>query len=251
MPASSVPFSNSVFCARKSRDAGERRGAGPAVHERDPVEEDRRRERAEHEVLHAGFERAQPAAVEGGEHVQRDRERLERDEHDDEVVGRGHHEHAGRREQQEREVLGSREAFAPQVLAREQERHGRREHDDDAEEHGEAVDAHHPRHGRDRAVVADVHPLPGEGAAGGEQSPDRQRECDARGPGSVAQQGAEQDDEDARADEREHRGDREPVDRRGGDGLDDAHHFEPAPDPPSSEPPESSTLAMPGGFGSR
>ena len=34
-------------------DAGERRGAGGAVHERDAVEEDRRRERAEHEVLDA------------------------------------------------------------------------------------------------------------------------------------------------------------------------------------------------------
>ena len=48
----------------------------------------------------------EPAPVEGGEHVQRDRQDLEREEHDDQVVRRRHHDHAGRREEHQREVLG-------------------------------------------------------------------------------------------------------------------------------------------------
>ena len=123
------------------RDPGEVRRAGRAVDERDAVEEHRRRERAEQEVLEAGLLRREPAAVERGEHVQRDRQDLERQEDGDEVVGRRHQHHAGGRAQHQRDSTrdsrgargaGSRSdsnsasSVAPRIT--------------DLHEHGEAVD---------------------------------------------------------------------------------------------------------------
>ena len=108
-------------------DAGEVGRAGPAVDERDAVEEHRRRERAEQEVLEPGLLRRGAAAVERGEHVQRDREDLERQEDRDEVVGRRHQHHAGGRAQHQREVLGPFEVLAFQVARREQQREQRRD----------------------------------------------------------------------------------------------------------------------------
>jgi hypothetical protein len=74
-------------------DSRQRRRTGGAVDHRHAVEHHRRGERAEDEVLEAGLAGLQPAAVEGGEHVEGDREDLEGQEHDDEVVGRRHQEH--------------------------------------------------------------------------------------------------------------------------------------------------------------
>ena len=107
MPASSVPSCDEHVGAQEVLDPDERRGPGGAVGERHAVEQHRGGERAEHEVLDAGFERARTGAVVGGQHVQRDREHLECHEHDDEVVGAGHHEHAGRGEQHQRDVFGA------------------------------------------------------------------------------------------------------------------------------------------------
>ena len=101
--------------ARNCRDAGEVGRAGRAVDERDAVEEHRRRERAEQEVLEAGLLRREAPAVERGEHVQRDRQDLERQEDRDEVVGRRHQHHAGGRAEHQREVLGPLEVLALQV----------------------------------------------------------------------------------------------------------------------------------------
>ena len=97
------------------RDPREVRRAGRAVDERDAVEEHRRRERAEQEVLEAGLLRREAPAVERGQHVQRDREDLERQEDRDEVVRRRHQHHAGGRAQHQREVLGTLEVLAAQV----------------------------------------------------------------------------------------------------------------------------------------
>ncbi len=143
--------------------------------ERDPVQEDRRRERAEHEVLDAGFLRAQPAAVECGEHVQRNRQHLEREEHDDQVVRGGHDDHAEAGEEHQREVLGRFELLATQVGDGHQQRERGRDDDEDPEVHAEAVDAHHARHRADRTVVTDVDPLPGERSAGCEHAGRRER----------------------------------------------------------------------------
>ena len=225
-------------------DARERRGPGSAVHERDAVEEDRRGERAEHEVLDPRLLRAEAPAVERGEHVQRDRQDLEREEHDDQVVRGGHHEHPERREDDQREIFGSFELLAPQVRDRHEQRHRRRDHHDDAEEHAEAVDAHHAAHRGDRPVVADVHPLPCERPRGGEDPGRGDDEPGHRRPRSPPQHRADHHDDERGAPEGDLGRDRQPVDRRRPDRLGHGHHF-----PPSR--PFWSTFAMPGGLGSR
>ncbi len=96
-------------------DLDEVRAAGGAVGEGDAVEQERRGERPEDEVLHAGFLRRGPPQVHGGEHVDGQREDLEAEEQDDEVVGGGHQDAArGRQEHQDVE-LGAVHAFPPQV----------------------------------------------------------------------------------------------------------------------------------------
>ncbi len=62
---------------------------GVAVEQRQTVEEERRGERAEQEVLHRGLLRQQPPAPgHAGHQVQRQRQHLERDEHEQQVVRR-------------------------------------------------------------------------------------------------------------------------------------------------------------------
>ena len=105
--------------------------AGVAVEQRDAVEEERRGERAEQEVLQRRLLAEQPAAAgQPAEQVERQREHLERDEHREQVVGRREQQHAADREQQQREDLGLLEAGAvtpPLVLgARQRGRPGRR-----------------------------------------------------------------------------------------------------------------------------
>ncbi len=141
------------------RDAGEVRGAGGAVDERDAVEEDGRREGAEQEVLEPGLLRGEALAVERGEHVQRDREDLERQEDGDEVVGRRHQHHAGGRAQHQREVLGALEVLAPQVAAGQQQREQGGAEDHRLHEHREPVDRDQPAQGLVRTVAVDEAPL--------------------------------------------------------------------------------------------
>src|SRR5207244_3867966 len=116
------------------------------------------------------------AAVERGQDVQRDREDLEREEHDDEVVGGGHREHAGGRQQYQREVFGSLETLALDVADGEQE--GERGGGDDhpAEEHAEPVDAKHAGDRRDGAVVLELAPLADEERGRRRPAADRQHD---------------------------------------------------------------------------
>ena len=72
-----------------------------AVEQREAVQEERRRERAEQEVLDRGLLREQPAAPgHAGHQVQRQRQHLERDEHQQQVVRDREDQHAADREQQ-------------------------------------------------------------------------------------------------------------------------------------------------------
>ena len=88
-------------------DAGELHRAGEAVDQRDAVQEEAGRERAEQEVLERGLLAEQATAPgEPAEQVQRQREHLERDEHGQQVVGRGEQQHAADREHRERVDLG-------------------------------------------------------------------------------------------------------------------------------------------------
>ena len=162
-----------------------------------------------------------------GEHVERDRQDLERDEDHDEVVGRGHRDHAERREQHQREVLGPFEVFALHVGHRDEQRERGRAHDDDAEEHAEAVDAHHPGHGAHGTVVADALPLPEQHHARRDDTRRGERVRNRRGRGAAAQQRARQHDEHRGGAERDLGRDREPVDVRRGDVGGGEDHFDP------------------------
>ena len=77
-------------------DRGRAGRAGGAVDERDAVEQERRGERAEQEVLQRGLAGVQPLLEEPGQHVERQRHELEGQEHHDQVVGRGQQHHARR-----------------------------------------------------------------------------------------------------------------------------------------------------------
>ena len=115
---------------------------GRAVAHRDPVEQERRGERPEQEVLERRLDRA-AAERERREHVEREREHLDREEHHDQV-GRGDEQrHAAEREQQQRVEL-----VAPQARpARSSGTRGRRRtprcHRARACDHREPVDADH------------------------------------------------------------------------------------------------------------
>ena len=103
--------------ARAADRAGDGRqadGVGVAVDEGRAEEEERRRERAEQEVLQARLLGQQAAATgEAAHQVERQRQDLERDEHRQQVVRGGEQQHAADREQQQREDLGLHEPGTP------------------------------------------------------------------------------------------------------------------------------------------
>ena len=72
-------------------DVGRARGA---VDEGDAVEEERRREATEHEVLDARLGALATATIARCQDVQRERQRLQAEEQHDEIIGRGHHDGA-------------------------------------------------------------------------------------------------------------------------------------------------------------
>ena len=112
-------------------DARQPHRAGVAVEQRHAVQEERRGERAEQEVLQRRLLREEPPATrEAAQQVERQREHLERDEHRQQVVGRREHQHAADREHQQREDLGLGDAGGRQralVLGARQGRAGRGE----------------------------------------------------------------------------------------------------------------------------
>ncbi len=150
-------------------------GAGAAVEQRDPVEEERRREAAEHEVLHAALLAPAAAPIGGGEHVERERQRLEADEQHDQVVGRGHHDAADGGHQVQRVHLGAVDAGAPQLVAGHERHEDDRDADRDRQELGERVEGERPRHDRRCALVGDVVPLEHRQPAGGTGDERRER----------------------------------------------------------------------------
>ena len=127
-----------------------------AIEERSAVDEDNRADRAEHEVLEARLERGTALAVEGAEHVQRQREELEADEQRDERRRAGDDAHARADEQQQCRELGAvlaeaRPADRQQNHQRGHDRHG------DAHELGEVVDAEGAGHRDDGRAAPSGH----------------------------------------------------------------------------------------------
>ena len=86
-------------------NAGERGLAGEAVDQRGTVEQHAGGQSTEDEVLEAGLGRAHRIPVDRGDHVKRQRLQLEADIDRDQVVGRDHHHHAERGDDDEHRIL--------------------------------------------------------------------------------------------------------------------------------------------------
>ena len=243
-------------------------GPGGAVDHGDAVEEERRREAAEDEVLEAGLLGLRPLPVEGGQGVDGDRQRLEGQEQHQQVVGHGH-EHAARGRQEHEDVqLGPVEALAPQVVVGEEraEDHRRADHEDD--EHPEAVDADGAPGGGEGAVgridaePADLGPAldlaperdgGGHGGAGDDHGVDGVDALEGLAP----QQRRERQQQDGAEGQHDDGPQRRPVDGRGDDagglGHDGAHHSppplvdepSPAPDFDASSLPSTGSRSRP------
>ena len=79
--------------------------AGGAVDERQPVDERRRADRADHQVLEPRLERLLAAGLRRAQDVQRDRQQLDPEEHRDQVLRGDEHRHPEDAEQEQRVVL--------------------------------------------------------------------------------------------------------------------------------------------------
>ena len=110
MPMSSSGLPARLNSAMRSRDPREVRRARRAVDECDAVQQKRRRECTEQEVLQRALGRPFAAAVDAGERVDRDRHQLDAEEHDHEIARGGEEHHAGRREQDEHVRFGRLDA---------------------------------------------------------------------------------------------------------------------------------------------
>ena len=152
-----------------------------AVDQRDPVEQERGGEGAEDEILHRRLGRGKLALEESGEHVQRERHQLERQEQDNEIAGGGEQHHAAGREEDEGVVLARLGPVPSKVVDREHHDERRRVADHHVGEEREVVEHEHVlerapglpparEHHEERAHQA------GEGDGGDELAPDRPRQ---------------------------------------------------------------------------
>ena len=106
-------------------DVGELRRAGEAVDQRGAVEQQARRQRAQHEILQARFRGLGVVAAEGGQDVERQRLQLDADIERDQVAGRGHHAHAERGQQRPGSGIRTGRAFSrPSQPSPSSTRHG-------------------------------------------------------------------------------------------------------------------------------
>ena len=189
---------------------GDVRRADGAVDEGDAVEQERRREAAEHEVLDAALGAAELAPVARGEHVEREGERLQPDEQHDQVVRRRHHDAAGRGDEEEGVDLGAVEVLAAQVVVGGEGDQHDGGTDGDGDEQGERVERQRVADQRRRALVGDVVPQEHRQDPGGAGRDRRHERLEA--PRPRRRQGADEEQEQRRADEDEHRREGEPVD---------------------------------------
>ncbi len=149
--------------------SGDRHGAGGGEGEGDPVEEHRRGERPEQEVLESGLVGVGTLPGEAGEHVQADREHLEGDEQHHQVARRRHEVRPRPGDQHQHHELGAASRLGShQGPGHHQGERGHREHDQPGQG-GERVADQHPLEELGPAVAAVLHPLPSGSHPGPEQ----------------------------------------------------------------------------------
>ena len=110
---------------RRLRDRRQVDRAGRPVDQRDPVDEERGRERPEQQVLQPGLLRPPAVARQRRQRVQREAQDLQPEEQDDQVAARPHEDRARRAEQEERVVLPRRQAEPLEIDRSEQHREPR------------------------------------------------------------------------------------------------------------------------------
>ena len=133
------------------RDAGKADGAGEAVDQRGAVQQHARRQRAEDEILQAGFGRLGVVAVAGGDDVEREAHQLEPEIEHDQVAGRDQHHHAERREQHQDRKFEDPPRRIGQEFRRQDQRRGRTDQGQDLQEAGKIVDDEAAAEGRELA----------------------------------------------------------------------------------------------------
>ena len=101
--------------------------ARDAVDHRHAIQQQARRERPEHEVLHSRFGRHCRIPVERNHGIQAQRHQLEAQIQREEVIARDHHHHAEHREERQREVFAAIHAAIIQIGSRVDEAHGHRD----------------------------------------------------------------------------------------------------------------------------
>ena len=121
-------------------DIDECRRAGEAIDHGGAIEQHARGQRAEDEVLHAGFGRTQIVPAEGGDHIERQALQFQAEIERDQVVRRQHQQHADGRQQHQNGKLEAAHPLALDIVHGHDDRERRTGEHQDLEEHAELVD---------------------------------------------------------------------------------------------------------------
>ncbi len=156
-------------------DAVQVGGAGGPEDEGDAVDEEAGGEGPDQQILQRGLARVGPGAEVPGEHVERDRHRLEAEEDDDEIARRRHQHHAQRGEQHQDVELARLLALATDVVHREQQHQAGGVADHDVEEERETVQHHHAPEAAQLPRPREGHPV---GDHQGRDDPERAHEAE-------------------------------------------------------------------------
>ena len=127
-----------------SRDRGEVGRMGDPIQPDEAVEQERRAERAEQEVLERGLVRVAIRPLDAREDVDRDGHRLETNEQGDQIGRQRDGHRADGREADDRVVLAGGNPAAREICGRDERREDREQYEDRAEERRERVDRDEP-----------------------------------------------------------------------------------------------------------
>ena len=138
-------------------DARNVEAAGGAVHHRQAVEQEARRQRAEHEVLHRRLGAGAMVAPQGHQRIERQAHQLQAEIDDEEVVGRDHDAHAEQREQRQREELALQHLARADVRTRIGDGDHHRYRGEERQQVAERVGDNHALHRIDRLRAVQPH----------------------------------------------------------------------------------------------
>ena len=103
---------------RRLGNPGKIDGPGEAINQRGTIEQHSGRQRAQHEIFQAGLGRSQVLTIGGRDHVERQAHQLETQIERNKIRGRDQHQHAERREQEQRTVFEFLLLFEREIIKR-------------------------------------------------------------------------------------------------------------------------------------